>query len=227
MAQITRRAWSALQTEATLALGGHAYTNFSSRVQYWLTEAYYDLCAAYHHYELDKNVIVSVPQGTSQIQLPTDCFIVVGVGLLDSSDQPIRFLRSEHFRVLGGTLRSSQSDLLSCARFQNSLYFNAPAKAGVRIRIYYYRYPIAPDFTAATGVPPGVPETQWLWDTHLIEGAVAKGQKRIWRPDLAQFNAQSLSEWLEEQTQSQTKDEPTGTQPDKAVPNQQIGGKQT
>lgn len=227
MAAITRRYWSTMATEATLAAGGHSYTGFSTRIQYWLTEAYYDLCATYHQYALDKDVTIAVPVGTRQIQLPSDCYIVVAVGLLDSSGSPARFLRSEHFRLQGGTFRATQGDLLSFSRFKNALFFNALAKAGTQVQLYYYRYPAAPDFSSSTGNPPSVPETDWLWDTHIIDAGVAKAQKRIWRPDLAQFNVQTVQEWLEEQTQAQTKDEPTGAQPDRPLPNVALGGKQT
>lgn len=227
MAQITRQLWSALRDEAILASGGHAYTGFSGRVEYWMTQAYYDLCSMYHHYELDGEKIIAVPTGASKVDLPTDCFIVVAVGLIDSSDLPIRFLRMENFKLQGGGFRPQQADLLSFSRYQNAIYFNAQAKAGTKIKLYYYRNPNAPDFSGTSGQPNSIPETQWKWDAHLIDATVARAQRRIWRPDLGQFNAQALSDWLDDQVQSQMKEEPAGAQPDKSQSNMAIGGKQT
>lgn len=113
MAQITRQLWSALRDEAILAAGGHAYTGFSGRVEYWMTQAYYDLCAMYHQYELDAEQILAIPTGASKVDLPTNCFIVVAVGVVDSSDLPIRFLRMENFKLQGGAFRSQQASSLS------------------------------------------------------------------------------------------------------------------
>ena len=227
MAQIARRKWSELQTEAILAAGGHAYTGFSTRMSYWLTEAYYEICATYHQYALDADSLIALPDGTSQLELPVDCYIVVSVGVVDGSNRPLKFLRSEHFRLQGGTLRGNPGDLLSFSRFKNAIYFNAPSKPGTRIRLYYYRFPIAPDFAGTATEPPSVPETDWLWDTQIVDAGVAKAQRRIWRPDLGQFNTQSLKEWLDAQAQAQTKEEPTGAQPDRPLPNVALGGKQT
>ena len=54
-----------------------------------MTQAYYDICATYHQYELDKDLVVAVTQGSNRIDLPTDCFIVVAVGVVDGSEQPV------------------------------------------------------------------------------------------------------------------------------------------
>lgn len=227
MAQITRQLWSALRDEAILASGGHAYTGFSGRIEYWMTQAYYDICATYHQYELDKDLVVAVTQGSNRIDLPTDCFIVVAVGVVDDSEQPVSFLRSEHFRLQGGGFRSTQAEFMSFSRFQNSLFFNAQAKANTKVRLYYYRFPNAPDFAGTSGQPNSVPETKWLWDAHIIDATVARAQRRIWRPDLGGLNTQALSEWLDEQVQAQAKKDPIGAQPDKSLSNLALGGKQT
>ena len=78
MVQIARRKWSEILTEAILAGGGHVYTGYSTRMTYWLTEGYYDLCAMYHQYALDQRTVLEpawdlyLPVSFAGNSLPTE-----------------------------------------------------------------------------------------------------------------------------------------------------------
>lgn len=226
MAQITRRIWSELATEAILAGGGHTYTGYSTRMNYWLTEAYYDICAMYHHYELDAKAFVTVPAGSKEVTVPPNCYVVIGLSELDANDAPKRFLMSERPQIVMATQRVLASSVRSYARIGNTLLLDAALSTAAKYQIDYYRTPVAPDFAATSGQPNSVPETSWLWDTHLIDAALAKSKRRIWRPDLAAFDAQDLMTWLGEQIQSQMKEDPIMTEADKPTVGRPLGGKQ-
>lgn len=225
MAQITRRKWSELLTEAILAGGGHVYTSFSTRMQHWLTEGYYDLCALYHHYAFDARAVLTPPSGSSQVTLPSDCYIVVGVGVLDANGRTVSFLKAENAKLLLGKFRPAQVIPTSYARISRDIIFETLTPAGLKLELVYYRFPLAPDFAASSGAT-AYPETDWLWDKHVMDSALACSKRRIWRPDLAGLDAQPLGEWLDEQVQGQTRKVPVTSQPDSRVANINLGDKQ-
>lgn len=227
MAQIARRIWSELRDEAILAAGGHTYTGYSTRMQYWITEAYYDLGAMYHQYELDEALDFTLDPGEAVQSLPANLFTVVGVAEIDTTtNQPRRFLIEDRPQTLFGKFRPSRSRAGSYARTSNELLFDCAADASRTYRLYYYRTPNAPDFAATSGQPNSTSEYAWLWDAHLLDYAVSRAKRRAWRPDLASFDAQTLAEWLEGQVQAQINDEPIITEPTKPAEGRPLGGRQ-
>lgn len=225
MAEITRRTWANIRDEAILATGGHVYTGFSTRMEYWLTGAYFDLCAAYHHYEFDKSATITVPDGESTYNLPQDLYIVVGVALVDDLLRPTTFLQPRRPQTLWGAFRNEKRPITYFARWAKTLYFDAKANGDTKMRLDYYRFPNPPDF-AATTLPQNYPETARIWDDHMTDAGVSRAKGRIWRPDLQQFDAQALTAWLDQQAQAQTKQDPIHTQPVADATGKALGGAQ-
>ena len=224
MAAITRRTWANLRDEAIQACGGHDYTGFSSRVEYCVTEAYYDICATYHHHELESATnIAAWTIGNTSISLPADCFIVVGVRLYDTvanGSGHLGTLQYVRHHFLLSNFSTTQAQPGSFSRSKTTLYLNCPVDKAYQYVVHYYAFPTAPDFSS------GSPQTAWLWDTHLIEGTLAKMQGRIWRPDLGQMNGQLLKDWLAVQPQASVQTEPQPGLPDYPTANLPQGGLQ-
>jgi len=224
VATLARLTWSGLVTEIIQAAGGYNYSGFSGRVQNWLYETYLDIALTIHHPELDVRTDGTLLQGQNTAPLTDDCFIVIGVALLDQNANVQSFLPATHFNnVIGAFDQVPNKVPTLVARFGKSLYFNrpAPTPTGLIYRIFYYRQPSPPDYSILT-----YPETNWLWDAHLQEGTLARIKGRIWRPDLAGTDAQTLAAWVGQQTQSMMAQNPIITVSDMPRANSTLGGAQ-
>lgn len=224
MAAIARRTWAQLRDEAIAAAGGHTYTGFSSRMEYWLTEAYYDLATSYHHHELEAVATpAAMTPGTATLTIPTDAFIIITFVLKASvadGGAYLATLRYERLHWIQAAYSSTSAQPSAFARSGSTFYFNCPPDKAYTSSVYYYKVPAAPDFSS------GSPATAWLWDTHLIEGALAKCQGRVWRPDLVQLTLQPLNQWLQAQVQPTLTQELQTGLPDYPNSNAPQGGPQ-
>lgn len=225
MAAITRRTWANLRDEVIAACGGHDYTGFSSRVEYWLTEAYYDLALSYHHHELEAVATpVAMTPGTATLTIPTDTFIIITFVLkaaVADGGAYLTTLRYERLHWIQANYSATNAQPNAFARSGSTFYFNCPPDKAYQSVIYYYKVPAAPDFAGT-----GNPTTAWLWDTHLVEAALAKAQGRVWRPDLVQLTLQPLNEWAQAQVQPLLTQELQSGLPDYPNANAPQGGPQ-
>lgn len=229
--QIPRRNFASILNEVVQAVGGHDYLGFPARAQHAVWSTYLDLALTYHHYELEASTEAMLGSATREVPIPASCYAVIAViaGVLaqgmegaESYGYLVNPRRAQF--ALGDRWAAGAEKRLPTewTRYGNNLLFNGPSSGSVGLRIYYYRTPTQPDFDLATAYS----ELHPMWDDHLIEGAVAKLQKRIWRPDIAQANLEFLSRWLQEQVQPALGEDPIGTLPDMTTASRPIGGKQ-
>src|SRR5262245_58677449 len=197
MAPLPRQSWASLKAEVIRRLGGRTEPSFSSRVEYWLDATLLDLGCTIHHFELDKtDTGLTLATGISTVNLPADCFIVLGVGLRNPGLGTFkRWLGLNHLRYVQANFSDALSVPAEYARFGSQLQFNTNADASYPLILRYYRFPAPPEFAS------GSPEVARVWDEHLIEGALAKAQGAVWRPDLAGTSAQMLEAYLGAQVQ--------------------------
>lgn len=197
MPHLSRHNWASLKAEVVRRLGGRTEPSIASRVELWLDAAQLDLGCTVHHFELDKtdsSLLLSLD--TSTVTLPADCFIVMGVALRDQRTEAFKkWLTLNHLRYVQANYSDTPATPGEYARFGNQLQFSCASNLTYQLLIRYYKLPSPPDFTS------GTPEFSRLWDEHLIEGALAKAQGAIWRPDLAGANGQMLQEYLGSQVQ--------------------------
>lgn len=196
MAVMTRRLWSAIQTETIRRLAGINYTGFDTRVQYWLWSSYLTLCTTYHHFELDKeDTSLTLSSGAYTLALPADCFEVIALTLRDSTGAQAGEVQQYEFGATRGAYTAESGLPTRRARFAGTLYFDKKADANYSVDLYYYRLPTAPDFASGSATP----ETGVDCDEYIIAGACALANPAIGRPDLGTIDRQVLTDWLASQ----------------------------
>lgn len=199
MAVIARRTWAEIRDEVIKRAHGIDVSGFSTRVEHVLWATYLDLCLSYHHFELDvlDTSTLTASISTNQVTLPTNCFIVISVRLRDAatglifkgqvSAAPARVLVTEYRKVTGLPTRY--------CRFGSALHFNFIPSEAFKVDLFYYKTPIAPDFSTATS-----PETHVEMDEHLIQGCLGTLFPALGRPDLAMAHLDNLHNWVALQT---------------------------
>jgi len=193
MAVITRRLWSAIQTETIRRLAGINYAGFDTRVQYWLWASYLTLATTYHHFEFDKeDTSLTLSSGAYTLALPSDCFEVVAVTLRDSTGAQVGEAQQYSFSAMRSAYTAESGLPSRRARFGSTLYFDKKADANYNLDLYYYRLPTAPDFVSVSATP----ETGVDCDEYIIDGACALANPAIGRPDLGTVDREVLTTWL-------------------------------
>lgn len=202
MAVIARRTFVGIRDEAIKRCGNIGASGFSSRVEYFVTAAYDEICSTYHHFELDKidpNIVLST--SANSITLPSDCFVVVNLVLRNAAGTAIvgEVGLYDGRRVFAG-YAAEIGQPTRYARFGTKLYFDKKPDVAYTSDLYYYKSPIAPDFGGA----PTSPETARDVDEHIIEGAVALTSSAIKDVDFGGVNRQLLADWLASQVRNPT-----------------------
>ncbi len=222
MAAIARRAWSALRDEAILRLGNITATGFSARVEYFMTQAYFDLALMFHHHELDViDTTKTLSTSNNEVTLPTDTYIVVSVRLKSVAGvilgpltfKDARSLFDDYTGVTAGQPKSY-------TRFASKLYVETKPDAAYPLEIFYYQLPTAPDFSS------GSPVTGRDMDDHIIERTLQLGWPAIARPDLGSIQGELLTEWLQRQVRSDLVGEPLPAMREKPLSGSSFGGVQ-
>jgi hypothetical protein len=225
VAAITRRTWAQIETEVQRRLFGIAYTGFSgggtSRADYFIWQAYKDLCTLYHHPELD--VLTSLTfSGTNTLNLPADTFVVVGCRYVDFNTGNITPLTKENFRTLFLRYIPNQFGVPSrYARWGSKLYFDIQGINPNTLDLLYYQLPAAPDLTSS-----GTPIFSSDCDEHLIDLAVAYAMNWIGRPDLGASGYQTLQDWLAQQVRPSVTEDLLPERREKALTDVDTAGKQ-
>jgi hypothetical protein len=222
MAPLTRYTWATMKSEVIRRLGGRTESTIGSRVEYWLEAAQLDMGLTYHHFELDKtDTSLTLATGTSTINLPSDCYIVLGVGLRNPGLTTFKkWVTLQHLRYVQANFSETNAVPSEYARFGSTLQFNCNSDQNYPILLRYYKLPSAADFSG------GSPELSRFWDEHLIEAAVAKAQGALWRPDLAAGATTLLQDFLEKQVQPQLLADVLADRPTVSTANRTHGGAQ-
>jgi len=199
MALLPRYTWALMKAELIRRLGGRTETSFPSRVEYWLDAAQLDIGLTFHHFELDKtDTSLTLASGASSIALPSDCYVLMGVGLRNPGLTTFKkWVTLQNLRFIQANFSETAAVPSEYARFGSNLQFNCNADQSYPLLLRYYKLPTPPDFTS------GSPELSRFWDEHIIEAALAKAQGAIWRPDLAAGTATMLQDFLDKQIQPQ------------------------
>lgn len=197
MAPIARRTWAQLRDEAIQCGGGHNYTGYSGRVEFWMEQAYYDICLSWHHYELETTAIAAVAANDTAITVPTDLFVLMSLHRPNAQAglSKALLLQRMHFMVANFSPTAGVPE--AYVRWGSTVLLDRPvvgAEAG-NWTFRYYKIPTAPDFSS------GSPAISRVWDDHLIDATLARLQQRVWRPDLAGVSAQVMSDWIQQQVQ--------------------------
>ena len=173
-----------IETEVTRALGNPTDTNAAARIQQWIKQKYYEYALTFHQPELDVEYTdLTLSQGEMSVELPEDVYVVFGTGLLDPGTTDFRrWLTSHDARSIQSVFNPIEAEPTGVARFGNTLRFNSASDDDYPLLIWYYRWPEEPDFTDDEDHASELGE---LWDDILIQGSVARGHTRFWRPDLA------------------------------------------
>jgi len=211
MAAITRRTWANLRDEAIIALGGYDYTGFSGRVEHALYAAYLDIGLGWHHYELGAISSATVATNDISLSVPATAFVVMSVNRSPNNAGNALTLERLHFLVANFSATAAVPKKYARSGASALLLLDCPCNAASAgsWTIRFYKVPTAPDFAGS-----GTPETHWLWDDHILELAIAKMQRKVWRPDLAALSTQSLENWLSQQIQPDLVSEVIASLPD-------------
>jgi hypothetical protein len=223
MATIARRYFSDMATEVNYRLGNRGETGFSTRVQNWITAAYYRIATMFHHYEMDVDApLLFVPSGATYAVLPSECFLLVSVDLLTGAGVWKRTLKQIDPRALFAKSSTTANEPTECTRYGARVYFPDPTDAAYDLRLRYIKMPAAPDFTASAAYS----QLSWVWDEAIMELATANASAAVWRPDVGSAYMQSLAAWMAQQTQPQLNEEPQADRPTRNIENRPPGGKQ-
>lgn len=191
MAAITRRTFANLRDEA-LKRVGRSDSTASSRMEHWITAAYFRLALTFHHYELDGSVAgQAVASGATSTPLPVDTYVVVAVRLLDNAGNYLQRLVAERHSHLFGRAGAATDRPDRYTRWASTLLFEGPTDADYEVDIDYYKVPATPDFAS------GSPVTHWLWDEAILELAASMALGSYWAQEQVPPHASSLKSFLE------------------------------
>jgi hypothetical protein len=222
MAALARRTWLDLQTETQRRLAGINATGFTTRIQYWLRAAHFDLCTKYHFFELDKEDLTkTLTIGSNLLALPADCYRFIAMTVRDPvSLAQIGEVVDYSFSALRQAYTATSGMPTRRARFAQNLYFNFKADLAYPVDICYYRLPTAPDFGGSAS-----PDTGEDVDEHIIEQACRLANPALGRPDLGDIDRGLLMEWLNEQPRPMQVQEPLEKR-DRMEQGRNLGGAQ-
>lgn len=227
MAVLTRRTWVQIQSETVKRLGnidsvGTDGVTFPTRVGYWLYSGMLDLALTYHHFELDQSTVTVLSTAVNSLPLPADCYIVIAVRLKDVTGAIFkRQLTYKQFQSLADDYVAQVAQPQFYSRYGSNLYVDTLPDAAYRIEIFYYRLPVAPDFTNSASPDLGVD-----LDEHIMEGACRKAYPNLGRPDLGDVGRQLLSEFLAIQARPSVLDEPLPDFPERKQSARTMAGPQ-
>jgi hypothetical protein len=222
MAPLVRRTWAQLRDEAIACGGGHDYTGYSGRVEFWMEQAYYDICLSWHHYELEASATAAVLENDTSIPVPADLFVLMSLHRPNANGGLSKALLLQRTHFLVANFSGTAADPDSYCRFGSTVLLNCPVIAGAvgNWTFRYYKVPVAPDFTS------GSPAINRVWDDHLIDATLARLQQRVWRPDLAGVSAQVLDQWIQQQVQPDMVSNIQANMPTLITQNRPTGGAQ-
>lgn len=199
MAAITRRGWSDVKTEFLRRAKGITATGFSTRAEYWIQHAYLQLCALYHHHELDKTTQLTASTSTNEITLPSDCYIACSATLRNAAGSAIVTpLVYANPTVVKRDYKVTAGQPTRWSRWGNKLIFDRLPDVAYKVDFDYYAIPAAPDFATSS-----LPEFSWDCDEALIQWALALAKPEISVPSVER---ELLSTWLAEQPRPSTLD---------------------
>ena len=234
MATITRRNWSEIKTETIKRSGGINYSAFGTRVEQAVWSAYQDIACLYPHFPLMTYLYFSQGTSLNYKELPSDLWAVLGVSEENTATgapgAPLRRLTIPEYLGAGTKayaatakpdgyfLRSSFSDPTTT----KALVFNVTNLDTARnYYLFYQRTPTAPDFASTTTYP----QTDSVWDEHLIELALLK--IGTWSGDshLATTNAALYKDFVSQIGIEPLRETMTAAMPEGKVSNTQSSGK--
>lgn len=190
MADLARRTWEEMRDEVLVRLGREGNAASEARAEHWVDAAYRLVCQGWHHFELDTTTTLALAAAATSVALPADCFVVVGVNLLDNATGaevgnlvPLR---------AGKLLASNQPTGVpkKYARFGDTLHVDAAADVAYDLFVSYYTDPDTPDFSA------GSPSIDRVFDQVVIEGATELGQKGYWAAELGAVARETMATYL-------------------------------
>lgn len=193
----TRPTWLDMRNEVQVRLGNHQYTTgptasipFTTRVERWLTSAFYHCVTTWHQPELDaEDESQTFSVGATSVAFPSDIKVPMAVAILEPGTTNVdRWLLPRDFHTLQHMFDETQAKPKYCSRFGNDLYINTKSNAAYPVRVFYYRVPDLPVFT-----DPATSPLSAEWDEIIMGKAVCFGYESLWRPDLSSIRQQALS----------------------------------
>ncbi len=194
MAVLTRYDFDTINTEVTRHLGNPKNASAAARIQNWIAQSYFEICLTWKHYELDVvDDSKTLADSGFKITLPTDVFILQGIGKLDpgNSNAWDGWIQQQDFQSLQAQSTLHRDKPTNWARFENDIYFDRLGSGAIPLRIFYYKVPVAPDFAA-----PSSSVLSRLWDDVIIMWSAEKGHRRLWDHNLANEMKKQLEDLL-------------------------------
>jgi len=229
MTQIARRIWSEVYTEVLRRIGGVQYTNFQTRLQYWIWECYLKLCLTYNHLELQDEIVESMSAGASSIKLPDNCYAVMSVAEVNPTEEVIQVVQNQNDVIrqnLWVGFRGQPQNYSRSGHFGSRIQFDRATDVDRSYRICVYRFPDAPDFSAVAGAPFSLPQTSVFWDQAILDAAIVRAGASIAASEVKGEADASLQAFLNEQIQSPLNDLPPGDLPNTPKSDAPRGGAQ-
>lgn len=149
MADLARRDWTALLAEHKHQ-ARRGTTNYDARAKEFICAAFLDIASLFYHPELTTvGSDLTLNAGVQTLAVPTDLLIPVALQLHNSVSPgvPIGELRSVSPQTLLGLQPPTRRPNQWCW-FAGNFYFNSLADVAYKVRPFYQKRPVGPDFTA-------------------------------------------------------------------------------
>jgi len=190
---MSRRTWSEIKNEHVSRVAMNGAKGYSDRAYQFLSAAYFDLAALFHHPELDANVGIDVAVGNAFAALPADVNVVFSCNLLDNATIPLTEIVPSEFRSvlefqeahsLMQDFSTAPAEPKHWSRYGDQIIFKAQTDIDYTVHLFYYKTPAEPDFKASNS------EMAEIWDERILELSVLRAKTALWRPDLGQADSE-------------------------------------
>ena len=208
MAPLIRMTWTEMRDEVQLRMGKQNVTDWTPRMERFLTAAYYDIAMTFHQYQLESIVELTVLEDADLVSWGSDpaviypngeIYSIMGARLRDDDGVPYQ-LTQENIRFTFNERREKGRPERWARTTPKSLLLDRPSNQDYFVDVYAYVYPPPPDFVAPV---PSVLDQ--LWDEHIMQRAMFLAAPATWRYDMSQVQVQTLQEFLQAQPQLPTK----------------------
>lgn len=208
MAPIIRQTWEQMRDEVLRRMGKLNVPSWESRMERFLTAAYYDIALTFHHYPLEGQVVMGVFGNTeettwrfqSDVNYPNGAiYSLLSIRLRDGNGQVFQTTQ-ENVKFIWQERREKGRPERWARRDDRTILWDREADVDYLADVYYYGYPRPPDFEVASPS-----ELDELWDEHIMQRAMFLAAPATWRYDMSQVQVQTLQEFLQAQPQAPTK----------------------
>jgi hypothetical protein len=220
---MARLKFDGIKAEVLKIFGTPDNTSIDARIEQWIKMSYWQLCLGWHHYELDvEDRTRTLGRGSAILELPTNAYILFGVGLHDKDDNDfVSWMANRDPRSIQSRFTATENQPVDYARLGNKIILNCQADKNYPLALWYYSLPEEPDFETPNGSA-----LSEIWDDILILHAAVKGLRRLWEQHVAAPFLQDLQDLLSMVPQVPLVAQELPDRPSMSLAEQTIGGGQ-